>query len=1006
MRQEIFFVLLGAVASFIPAQAEKPSSPAKKSAEVDRIPRLPAKEPADAAKTFRARDGFRMDLLAHEPLVTSPVAIAYDENGQAYVLEMRDYPYTDRNNDKAFTESTDRPLGRVRLLRDRDGDGVFDESVIFADNLSWPTGIACWKGGVYVAATPDLVYLKDTDGDGKADVRQKVFTGFRKFNIQAVINNLQWGLDHHIYGAGGTNGGTIRSLLDAQAPAVIMRANDFRFDPRRPRFELLPGGARFGQSFDDWGNRFLCNIRNPVIHVVLPGHYLARNPFLLVRSALNDAAAAGDTLPVYRASPSEPWRALRARRWSAEGQNMPQSELVPDGYFTSACGITIYRGAAYPPKYRGNAFLSDVAGNLIHREVLTPQGVTFQARPGEDRAEFVASTDTWFRPVNFVNAPDGTLHVVDMYREVIEHPWSIPDDIKAQLDLESGRDRGRIWRLTPPGFKSPPPPRLGEASTARLVECLENPNAWWRETAHRLLFERQDPAAIAPLRKMLRMSKSPLTRLHALWSLQGLESLTEEDLLHALQDEAPGLREHGVRLAELRLTKAGPLRDRILELSRDPEKRVRFQVAFTLGDVSEDRAIRALAAIAQRDREDEWVQLAVLSSVANRSGQMLRLLTEDRLFMSTRAGRSLLRRPAQIVGRRQDQAEVDAVLALLGRESDSSVQGEMLLGLGEGLQQRGKKLQAVLKGSKSDLADLLKRLLEEARATVADVRAEADRRGQAAQLLGLGDFASARQPLAGLLDPRQPSSLQLDAVRVLSGFSDPQVPELLLAGWPGYSPAVRAEVVQALLSRPQWIGPLLEAIEKRRLSAADVPAARKALLLRHADARIRARATALFAGGSAGPRKEVIARYEKALSGPADETRGKLVFQKNCAGCHRLGGEGFEVGPNLETIRHHAPSQILTNILDPNREVSPNYLEYLVTTKDGKTTSGVIVAETVTGLTLKRTGGVQETVLRENIEEMTSTNRSLMPEGLEQTINPQEMADLIAFLLGKPASAK
>jgi putative heme-binding domain-containing protein len=178
------------------------------------------------------------------------------------------------------------------------------------------------------------------------------------------------------------------------------------------------------------------------------------------------------------------------------------------------------------------------------------------------------------------------------------------------------------------------------------------------------------------------------------------------------------------------------------------------------------------------------------------------------------------------------------------------------------------------------------------------------------------------------------------------------------------------------------------------------------LLLRHADAAIRRRATALFANGPAGPRKEVIARYEKALSLPTDPTRGKIVFQKNCASCHRLGGEGFEVGPNLETIRHHALIQVLTNILDPNREVTPNYLEYLVTTKDGKTTSGILVSETISGLTLKRSGGVQEMVLRQNIEEMTSTGRSLMPEGLEQTITPQEMADLLAFLLGKPESAK
>jgi putative membrane-bound dehydrogenase-like protein len=972
------------------------------------LPRLPPREPAEAVKSFQARDGFRMDLLAHEPLVCSPVALAYDEDGRAWVLEMRDYPYTDKANDRPFAESTrDLPLGRIRVLRDTDGDGVFDDSVVFADNLSWPTGLALWKGGVFVAATPDLWYLKDTDGDGKADVREKVFTGFRKFNVQAVINNLQWGLDHRVYGAGGTNGGKIVSPRAPQDPTVTMGANDFRFDPRRPRFELLPGGARFGHSFDDWGNRFLCNIRNPVIHAVLPGEYLSRNPFVPVRTALHDAAASGDTLPVYRISPSEPWRALRARRWSAQGENMPRSELVPDGYFTSACGITIYRGAAYPERYRGNAFLSDVAGNLIHREILTPQGPTFTARRAEEKAEFVASTDTWFRPVNFVNAPDGTLHVVDMYRETIEHPWSIPDDIKAQLDLESGRDRGRIWRLTPPGFKAPPPPRLGKAGTADLVACLENPNAWWRETAHRLLFERQDRAAVAPLRQMLRTSPSPLGRLHALWSLRGLDSLDEADLLIAMRDEAPGLREHAVRLAEPRLAQGGSLLDRVLEMARDPEVRVRFQTAFTLGEVSDERVLGALAAIARNDGVDEWVRVAVLSAAGGRSGRLLRLLAED---SSGPAARALLRPLAAAVGNRQDRAETDGVLALLERGAQDAAgrswQAEVLLGLGEGVRRRGQSLDSLLKGSKSNATDLLRQLLREAQTTATDPRTDLGRREQAAELLSLGDLAGARETLVSLLDPRQPSSLQLVAVRVLAGFQDPRIPQFLLGGWGGYSPAVRAEVVQALLARPERVAAVLDAVEKRQITAADIPPARKALLLRHPNAAIQSRAADLLATAAPGQRKDVIARYEKALDSSADAARGRLLFQRVCTNCHRLDGEGYEVGPNLEAVRHHAPAQLLASILDPNREVSPNYLEYLVTTRDGRVTSGVVVAETVTGVTLRRAGGVQETVLRQNIEEMAGTNRSLMPEGLEQSITVQEMADLLAFLLGKGAGAK
>jgi putative heme-binding domain-containing protein len=295
---------------------------------------------------------------------------------------------------------------------------------------------------------------------------------------------------------------------------------------------------------------------------------------------------------------------------------------------------------------------------------------------------------------------------------------------------------------------------------------------------------------------------------------------------------------------------------------------------------------------------------------------------------------------------------------------------------------------------------LLRSLLASARETVADARSEVGRREQAAEVLALGGLAGARGPLAGLLDARQPASLQLAAVRLLAGFDDPEVPGLLLGGWSGYSPAVRAEVVQALLGRPRWVGAVLDAVERRQLAAADVPPARKALLLRHADAAVRARAGALL-GAAPRPRSEVIARYEKAFETAGDPARGRLVFGRLCANCHRLGGEGHEVGPDLETVRHHGPAQVLTNILDPNREVSPGYLEYLVTTRDGRTTSGVIAAETVTGVTLRRAGGVQETVLRQDIEEMAGTNRSLMPEGLEQSITVREMADLLAFLLGK-----
>jgi putative membrane-bound dehydrogenase-like protein len=977
------------------------------------FPRIPATEARGAAKTFEVQDGFRMTLLASEPLVTSPVALEYDEHGQGWVLEMRDYPFTDKTTDRPFADkSTDLPLGRIRVLRDSDGDGVFDKSTIFADEISWPTGIAFWKGGVFVAATPDIWYMKDSDGDGRADIRRKLFTGFRKFNIQAVINNLKWGLDHQIYGAGGTNGGKILSLENPDALPLTFGANDFRIDPVTGSFAALSGGARFGMSFDDWGNRFLCNIRNPVIHVVLPAHYLARNPAVPVQKAMFDAAPAGDTLPVFRSSPSEAWRTLRAQRWSgdAEGLLYPRSELVPDGYFTSACGITIYRGSAYPAAYRGQAFLADVASNLVHREALAPQGVTFQARRIDERTEFVRSTDVWFRPVNFVNAPDGTLHVVDMYRETIEHPWSIPDDIKAALDLESGRDSGRLWRLEPPDFRCSQFTNLAGAATIELVAFLEHPNAWHRDTAHRLIFERQDPAAIAGLRQLLETSGEPQARLHALWSLAGMNALTEADLLVALRDSVAGLREHAVRLAESRFEAHSALLARVVELAGDPNARVRFQVAFSLGAVDNPDVRIALARIGRHDAADEHIRAAVLSSAAHRGADLMGLLFHDPEFTTTESARLLFRQLALSVGGESDPGELKSVArALLSSPAGANArmwQTEIVCGLGEGLRRKGKSLDAVFQDIEPAVNTLAAALLQDAGRIVSDGNAELASRIQAVQLLGYAPFSVARNPLLSCLESRQPSELQLVSIRTLSDFANGEVGPLLLAGWTQSSPAARMEIVEALLARPERIGSLLDEIEQGRIGIGQVSPVRRGRLMRHADPLIQRRAQALFAIDAPGARDAVILEYEQKLGKlQASRDRGSVVFQRECAGCHRFGIVGYEVGPNLETIRHHAPKQVLANLLDPNRDVSPAYVEYAVILRDGRTATGIISSETATSITLRRTNGVQETLLRETIEEFAGSGKSLMPEGLEKKLTPQDIADLFAFLLNKPPTA-
>ena len=972
----------------------------------DPLPRFAPLEPADALKSFVVRDGFEMQLLAAEPLVTDPVAMEYDENGRAYVAEMRDYPYTDKASDKPFVERTkDEPLGRIRLLEDTDGDGRFDKSTIFAEGLSWPTGLALWKGGVYVVATPDLWYLKDTDGDGKADERRKVLTGFRKFNVQAVINNLKWGLDGKIYGAGSSNGGQIRRGDAPDSKPIAMTTADFRFNPRDEAgsFEVLSGGARFGNSFDDWGNRFICNIRNPIQHVVLPRHYLARNPHWPARSALHDVAEAGDTIPVFRRSPPEPWRVMNALRLTNDATiASPRSESVAAGYMTSACGLTVYRGSAYPREFNGTIFLGEVAGNLIHHQVLQPKGVTFTSQRSDPQSEFVASTDNWFRPVNFVNAPDGTLHVLDMYRETIEHPWSIPDDIKAQVDLESGRDRGRIYRLAPVGFKPPKPPKLGNATTEELIALLRHSSSWWRETAHRLLLERQDPEAVISLRGwLLCPDRSPRPeQLHSLHLLSSMGALNDTFLLSALGRgiSTPGLREHAVSLAEPRLADQPKLLERVLRNADDDSIRVRFQVALALGSVSrrgggsaDESVVDALANIARRDATDEFIRTAVLSSAAEIAPELLGKLVENERFAQDLSF---------IVGARGKAEEFEKLFAVVrDLPEDQRVISFVALGLGDGIKRSGKLLSAVLAASSHAGAARLRQALQAALTTMADSKAEPSVRQQAVPLLSFVEFPQARDALAPLLQTPQPAAVQAQAVRVLAGHRQAEVPALLLANYRMLAPEARGETVEALVSRPEWQPALLDAIDAKTVAVFDVPHIRRNLLVRSTNAAVKERSVKLFESAMTA-RKQVVDKYREALPAlKSDRLKGEVVFRRECQACHRVGEVGQDIGPNMATIRHRAPEEVLLHILDPNREVGPNYIAYVIVTDEGRVLTGLIAEETAHSITLRRATGERETILRSNIEEFAATGQSLMPVGFEDRIPPQEMADLLAFLL-------
>ncbi len=532
------------------------------------LPRVPPTPPDAAVATCAVRPGFHVELMAAEPLVVDPVAMAFDENGRLYVVEMRDY-----------SERRDEKLGRVKLLEDTDGDGRFDRASVFAEGLPWPTGIACWDGGVFVLASPEMIYFKDMDGDGKADVHAMVFTGFgnlaEKLNVQQLPNSLQWGPDQRIHGALGGNAGAVQNFALHGSPKIELRGRDFSFDPRAMDLRAESGGGQWGMTFDDTGRKFVCANSRHLMQVMYEDRIAARVTDSPLPAPALDIAADGPQAEVFRRSPDEPWRVLRTK-WRVSGavKGVVEGGGRASGYFTGAAGVTVYRGDAWSVEFRGDVFVADCGSNLIHRKKLTGDLVRTGTRaPGEVHSEFLASTDNWFRPVAFANAPDGNLWFADMYREVIEHPWSLPEPLKSKLDLNSGNDRGRIYRIVADGSVSRSAPQLGKMTTPELVETLAHPNGWHRDTASRLLHQRQEKSVVPTLIALAEKADAPASRLLTLEVLRALGALDEPTLARALHDADADVRGGAARLCENA--------DLLTPLAGDPSPRVRNQIAWT-----------------------------------------------------------------------------------------------------------------------------------------------------------------------------------------------------------------------------------------------------------------------------------------------------------------------------------------------------------------------------------------------------------------------------------------
>jgi putative membrane-bound dehydrogenase-like protein len=956
------------------------------------LPRIQPLEPAEALKTFRIRPGFRIELAAAEPLIEDPIAFSFDENGRLYVVEMRGY-----------SERRDEHLGRIKLLEDVDGDGRFDKATVFAENLPWPTAVICYGGGVFVGASPDIYYLKDTTGDGVADQREVVFTGFgntvSRLNVQALLNSFTWGLDNRIHGATAGNGGRVRRVSEPESAARDLRGKDFAFDPRTFLMTAELGGGQYGLSFDSHGRKFVCSNSRHIQTFMYEARYASRNPFSAMPPGLMDIAVDGAAAEVFRTSPDEPWRVLRTH-WRVSGvvPGIIEGGGRPSGYFTAATGITIFRGNARAGGEFEDAFIADCGSNLIHRKKIRRHGVGRLAEraPDERNTEFLTSTDIWFRPVQLGNAPDGALYIADMYREVIEHPWSLPEPMKSHLDLNSGNDRGRIYRIVPEDFIQPKPAQLGELGASELVKVLEHPNGWHRDTAARLLYERQDPAAAPELENLLANSGSAFGRLHALRALAGQNGLRESHLLQALSDRDAAVRRHAVELSERFFSEGRPsaaLWKKLEPLSNDPDIEVRYQLAFTAGETVHPEKVPLLAAILRKDIAESWMRAAVLSSLRQGAGEMFSALLRQPGIQESPDLQNFLRELAGIIAAGRDQAGIEQVIRVLKELDAADSMFALTLALAEGLERGGAPIRT---GSHArELAPIFEKALQSAH----DRNVNETVRLRAIELLARWEFSQVRPVLLALLAPRESEAVQLAALRAWSRFTEVEVAGQLLGRWNSFTPRLRGETINVLLARTERVSALLAAMVEGKIRPADLTAAQAQTLRGQKDSRLREEAERLFASRSATP-SEAFKNYQPALSLTGDRARGKIIFEERCASCHRFNGVGHDLGPDMATVRDGGKEKLLLNILDPNLEVAPNYLAWEIETTDGEHLTGMLAAESAGSVILRQPSGIETMVPRTRIERIQSQNSSLMPEGLEAGLSVDEMAALLDYLTG------
>jgi putative membrane-bound dehydrogenase-like protein len=968
--------------------------------------KTPALSPADAQKKFTIPEGFEIRLFASEPDVVNPVAMTWDARGRLWVLELYEYPLG--------APAGTKPRDRIRILEDTDGDGRADKVTTFADGLNLATGLQLGYGGVYVGQAPDLLFLEDTNGDDVADKRTVLMTGFGLDDRHELLNSFAWGPDGSLYMTHGVF--TFSKVKDPANPndsGVQMTAAVARLNPRSKRFEVFADGTSnpWGVDWDKAGNAFVsaCVIDH-MFHMAAGGVYVRQGGV-----------------------PANPYT----------------YELIPSivdhkHHMAAYAGVQIYQGNQFPDEYKGTILIGNIHDNAIHQDRLTPVGSTFKSSFIKD---FVRANDGWFMPVSTQVGPDGAVWIMDWYDKY-------PCYQNANADPEGvDREHGRIWRVVYTGSEKGRPVssrpevnmNLSKLSSEGLVAMLRHPNIWQRRMAQRLLNERRDGITKTPLIRLAMEGNTFETRIAAFWTLFSSEQLDENTLDALTKDKDPRIRTWVARFTGERGHADQAAVDRLDLLAGDADPSVRLATAtalrqFTSGSLTVDTTPRydldanigpilSKLVKSQGAANDPLVLFMIWSAteplVAKNPKGALDWFADN--GMSTLdASRPLLRKTMRRICDTHDVDNVNLAAEFLQNlpETSSLLAIAALDGLIEG--QKGQPIkpavssELIAKLTKNQNKEVVGRAqqlgtiwgdpaaIESMLAVAKDTHSLEDQRLQAIQSLKRQKTASVTEGIISILGQENSERIVTASIQALGENGSNEIPAALLNHWKGFSPAVRRAAAEVLVSRQNWTRRFLDGVADKTIEAGEIPATVLRVLAQSKDESIRKEAVRVigrFREPNADKSKLIAQKKAMILKGEPDLEAGHQIAKKTCFICHKLYGEGADVGPDLTGVGRSSIDALLANVIDPNQIVGKGYENVEIETKDGRTVSGRVVEETDARIKLLSAGPKEEVFAKSDIASKRVSELSVMPEGLEQ-MPDDDFRNLIWFIYNPPQEKK